>query len=173
MRKILLTSFFAVVIWAAAAALPVQASCPQHDVTDLLKFAIAFAPTDFSQIRGEPLRARGGDYELTAQAEAYCPHRFILTQNLPNGSAPESWILKFAAHRSGSLLAVSNWIVATFNPILKAKGYARPTRSTDDGDYFIDWEGIGGTRVEVATWADSDDPTVTKYEIYVKHSKTI
>ncbi len=152
-----------------------QASCPQRSTIDLLKFALANAPSNFSAIRGS---AEGGggpytQYTLTPAAERFCPHHFILQHDAAFGARSEDWEMRFSVSSpsSESDNDIADGALKQFSPILKSKGFTFGGYANGVTGLQLLWDGPSNTVVWVHTYAADEETgdTDAGFEIYVRH----
>lgn len=168
--------FVGLVLPLAFLAATAQASCPHRSTIDLLKFALANAPSNFAAIRGSAKGAPGGpytEYNLTPAAERFCPRQFILQNNAATSKRSQEWELKFSvstpASKSDNVIAEG--VVKQFSPILKSKGFKYEGWDYGVTGIQILWDGPSNTDVWVSTYTpdESDPGGKAGFEIYVRH----
>jgi hypothetical protein len=114
-----------------------HAKCDKSE-TEMLKFALDHAPSDFSAIKGDS--AGGGQYNLNTK---FCPDSFTLQYRPAGDQYPENWALSFDLPYDGAPTDAADFIVKEFLPILTPRGYPpKPTMyPTEHDDVYFEWGG--------------------------------
>lgn len=160
--------FGSAVLSFALAGATARASC---ETTDLLKFALTNAQSNFSAIRGGN-RPGTHQYNLKAAAERFCPNVFILEDHPASDKTPEIWVLYFdvsADRASESNDQIAADVIKQLSPVLKSKGYRYTRAQRDDSGIELLWTGPSKTYVWVSTYAANVSSPDAGFKIQVEH----
>jgi hypothetical protein len=167
MRKFLVIACVACVL----AAIPAEAHCNKSAV-ELVQFMVPKAPANFADINAGIEAPGSSHYNLTLEAEQFCPNVFILEDTPATDKFPEFWEVKFDSSEAGTQDDVAISIIKTLSPVLIAQGYQdKPyiQDGDDPGSYRMEWDGPSDTWVSVTTYQEDEAPGKTFLAIKVCH----
>jgi hypothetical protein len=156
-----------------------QAACSK-DALEVLKFAVANAPSNFSAIRGDALPKEEDDlsdnvmYSLAPAMAQFCPNQFALQDTPSFTTHPQYWELSWNLAFSSSgdprtVEQVEKWIFEHFDPVLKLKGYRFTSKVIlDETGWELTWDGPSDTEVVVLIEPDGHEGP-DQYQVRVDH----
>jgi hypothetical protein len=174
------TALFVILLLAVGTA-PAQAHCSRPE-TEILKFLVTYAPSNFSAINAGVAAPGSYQYNLTPKAEKFCPNVFILEDNAATDKNVEFWFVKTDFGQAGTQDQVFVKIAKSFSAVLKRMGFENKPQGAEytNGGIKLIWNGPSNVWVTVHGQSDADnyddevaqdDKAIVKYnlEIQVGH----